>query len=470
MQVQSNDFVALADIGIHDEQMRAAVHKGTHNAYNNRLKAMFAGGDDHGQALRQQAAEAKRRALRKLPDLLEQAEATMSANGIQVQWALDAADARRKVLAIARKHGVQTVAKSKSMVTEEIALNDALEAADLDVVETDLGEYIIQIGGEHPSHIIAPVIHKTKDEVRELFIRELAMDPTDSAEEMVAFARGKLREVFLNADLGISGGNFVIAETGSLATVMNEGNGRMVMSVPKVHIAIVGIEKVVETLEDYTLLTQVLPRSGTGQQMAVYTNIVNGPSKDGEGPEHVYVIFVDNGRSVIYANEKYTEVLACIRCGACLNACPVYRTTGGHAYGWVYGGPIGAVITPLLTGLENAQALPHASSLCGACKQACPVDIDLPRMLLDLREDLVEIGASETKYSAGIGVWAVVNQSPQLFALGGKAARVGMQLRLDERVPNPLGEWKEYRDFPNFAPKPFRELWQERQQRKGGGA
>lgn len=470
MQVQSNEFVALADISINNDQMRAAVDKGTHNSYNNRLKAMFAEGDEHGQALRQQAAEAKRRALRKLPDLLEQAEANMSANGIQVQWALDAADTRKKVLAIARKHGVKTVAKSKSMVTEEIALNEALESAELEVVETDLGEYIIQIGGEHPSHIIAPVIHKTKEEIRDLFVRELAMNPTDDAQEMVAFAREKLREVFLNADLGISGGNFVIAETGSIATVMNEGNGRMVMSVPKVHIAIIGIEKVVETLDDYTTLTQVLPRSGTGQQMTVYTNIVNGPSTDDEGPEHVYVIFVDNGRSDIYANEKYTEALACIRCGACLNACPVYRTTGGHAYGWVYGGPIGAVITPLLTGLENAKALPHASSLCGSCKEVCPVDIDLPRMLLDLRHDLVEMGESEMKYTAGIGVWSVVNQSPSLFTMGGKAAGIGIKLGLDEMVPNPLGEWKEYRDFPDFAPKPFRQLWKERQSGKNGSA
>lgn len=461
MDVNSNDFIPLARIAIRDTNLQQAVAKGTSMAFNNRKKAMFSVSDEHGEALRQQAAEAKRRALRQLPDLLEQAEANLTANGIQVLWATDATEANQHVLDIAQAHSVKSVAKSKSMMTEEIGLNGALEAAGLTVVETDLGEYIIQLNNEHPSHIIAPVIHKTKESIRDLFIDKLNMPPTDDTKEMVTFARKMLREVFLNADMGITGGNFVIAETGSICLVMNEGNGRMVTAMPKVHVAVIGIEKVIENIEDYATLTQILPRSGTGQQMPVYTNIINGPCTDGsgEGPEQVYVIFVDNGRSDIYAT-KYAEALACIRCGACLNACPVYRSTGGHAYGWVYGGPIGAVLTPLYVGLENATPLPHASSLCGSCKQVCPVNIDLPRMLLDLRDDLVTTGEDDRRWRWSIKGWAMVNKSPRLFELAGRAARFGLNSGLADMLPSPLGEWKKYRDFPEFAEVPFRELWE----------
>ena len=463
MQVQSNDFIALADIAIHNKDLQEAVGKGTRTAYNKREKAMFDHSDAHGQVMRQQAAEAKRRALRKLPDLLEQAETNLTKNGFKVEWAVDAAEANKLVLDIAKRHGVHTVTKSKSMLSEELGVNHAMEHAGLRVVETDLGEYIIQLNDEPPSHIVAPVIHKTKAEIRDIFMRELGMEHTDDAGEMVAFARQMLRDDFLNADMGISGGNFIIAETGSLALVMNEGNGRMCTSMPKVHIALVGIEKIVETVEDYTTLTQVLPRSGTGQNLTVYTNILNGPSRDDEvdGPEHVYIIFVDNGRTDVY-NTNYAEALACIRCGACQNACPVYRSTGGHAYGWVYGGPIGAVLTPLYVGLENASPLPHASSLCGSCKEVCPVDIDLPRMLLDLRWDLVQAGESKTGWNMGMKMWAIGMTSPKRFSLGGVAARAG-QFVMGDYMPGVLGNWTKYRDFPEFAPKSFRQLWKERQ-------
>jgi len=237
----------------------------------------------------------------------------------------------------------------------------------------------------------------------------------------------------------------------------------MATSLPKVHVALIGIEKLVETIDDYATLTQVLPRSATGQQMTVYTHMINGPKRppDPDGPEHVYVIFVDNGRSNIYQG-KYAEVLSCIRCGACMNACPVYRSTGGHAYGWVYPGPIGAVITPLLNGLEQAKPLPHASSLCGSCKQVCPVDIDLPKMLLDLRHDLVESGHREMIYSAGIKGWELTISNPSLFRMAGKSAQLGQKV-VGNNLPKPLGNWTQYRDFPDFAPKPFRQRWQERQ-------
>lgn len=463
MEVKSNNFIELSEIAIHNPDLQEAVSSGTRNAYYKRQTAMFADSNEHGEFMRQQAAEAKRRALRNLPDLLEQAEDNLTKNGFNVKWAVDADEANRLVLDIARKHSVKTVTKSKSMLSEELGVNHEMEKAGLRVVETDLGEYIIQLNDEPPSHIVAPVIHKTKSEIRDIFIRELGMESTDDAGEMVAFARHMLREDFLNSDMGISGGNFVIAETGSLGLVMNEGNGRMCTSVPNVHIALVGIEKVIDTVEDYTTLTQVLPRSGTGQNLTVYTNIINGPSRADEqgGPEHVYIIFVDNGRSNIYST-NYTEALACIRCGACQNACPVYRSTGGHAYGWVYGGPIGAVLTPLFVGLENAKPLPHASSLCGSCKQVCPVDIDLPKMLLDLRWDLVQAGESETTWNVGMKMWAIGMTSPARFNLGGVVARAGQNV-MGDYMPGVLGNWTKHRDFPEFAPKSFRQQWKERQ-------
>ena len=464
MEAQSNNFISLSEIAIGDPELQRAVAKGTNNAYTKRLAAMFADGHDHGEWMRQQAAEAKRRALRNLPDLLEQAEKNLTANGFKVLWAQDAAEANALVQQIAREHEIRVVAKAKSMLTEEIGLNHALEDAGLRVVETDLGEYIIQLNHETPSHIVAPVIHKTKEAIRDIFVRELGMTPTDDAGEMVAFARKILRSEFLAADMGISGGNFIIAETGSLCLVMNEGNGRLCTTLPRVHVALVGIEKVIANVEDYSTLTQVLPRSGTGQNLTVYTNIINGPrrSDDGDGPQDAYVILVDNGRSEIY-DTKYAEALACIRCGACQNACPVYRSTGGHAYGWVYGGPIGAVLTPLMIGLENAKPLPHASSLCGSCKQVCPVDIDLPRMLLDLRADLVEEDKSEWTWDTGMKMWAMGMSSPRLYALGATATRLGRNQLLGQKLPGVFGNWTDERDFPKFAPRSFRQLWRDRQ-------
>lgn len=464
MRNNANNFVSLAQIGIHDSDQRGAVSLATMATHVKRINAMYAHGQAHGEALRAQAAEAKRRALRSLPELLEQAEANLIANGFQVLWALDAAEAHRHMQTIVQRHNVKTVVKSKSMITEEIALNPALEAAGVQVTETDLGEFIIQLNDEPPSHIIAPVIHKTKPQIRDIFVRELGMTPTDDAGAMAAFARHVLRDKFVKADMGISGGNFIIAQTGSLCLVTNEGNGRLCTSMPDVHVAFVGIEKLVETVEDYATLAQVLARSGTGQNLTVYNSIINGPRRADEtdGPRHVYVILVDNGRSDIYATD-YAEVLACVRCGACQNACPVYRNTGGHAYGWVYGGPIGAVVTPLLVGIENARPLPHASSLCGACKQACPVDIDLPRMLLDLRHDLVRQGHSPRVWNMGMKAWAIGNRSPLLFQWGGRAARMGRRRVWRRDLPGFLGNWTRHRDFPQFAEKPFRQLWQERQ-------
>ena len=466
MKVQSNNFIPAARIAINDPDLQTAVSAGTHSAFTKRQAAMFANGEAHGQAMRQQAAAIKRHVLNNLPDLLEQAEANMQANGIQVLWAADAAAANQHVLDIAQRHDVRAAVKAKSMMTEETGLNHVLEAANIDVLETDLGEYIVQLGEETPSHIVAPIVHKTKESIRDLLIAKANMPPTDDTNEMTYFAREKLRQKFLAADMGISGGNFILAETGSVCLVSNEGNIRLTTSLPRVHVALVGIEKIVPTVADYATLTQVLPRSATGQAMTVYTHMVNGPRQSGEtdGPEHVYVILVDNGRSDIYTS-TYAEALACIRCGACLNGCPVYQVTGGHAYGWVYPGPIGAVITPLFTGLENASPLPHASSLCGMCKAVCPVDIDIPRMLLDLRHELVQRGLSDTIWNVGMKAWAFGNGSSGRFVFGGKVAARATNLLQPKSLPGPLGGWTKYRATPKFARKSFHQLWQEREKK-----
>ena len=466
MKVKANNFISAARLAVRDARLRAAITTSTLNSDTQRRQAMSAIGHQHAGHMRRQAAEAKRRALRDLPDLLERAEANMRANGIHVLWAEDGPEACRLVLELIERHRASRIVKSKSMLTEEIALNAALESAGLEVFETDLGEYIVQIAGEPPSHIVGPALHMSKDRIRDLFVRKLGMPPTDSAEDMTQFVRRILRQAFLEADMGISGGNFIIADTGTLCLATNEGNGRMVTTLPPVHVAVVGIEKIVETLEDYATLTQILARSSTGQTVTVYNHMIHGPRRagEGDGPDHVYVILVDNGRSDIYAT-AYAEALACLRCGACLNACPVYRTTGGHAYGWVYSGPIGAVVTPLLTGLENASPLPYASSLCGKCKNVCPVDIDLPRMLLDLRHNLVEQGRSTPLWTIGMRGWAAANQSPRLFEVGGRAIRLGMRF-VPRHVPGPVGGWTRYRDLPPASSKSFRQWWRERQ--KGG--
>jgi L-lactate dehydrogenase complex protein LldF len=467
MKNQAGQFIQRAAVAVTDSNVRAAVAQGTHTANRKRQIAMGETSPEHGELMRQQSAAIKRHALNHLADLLEQAEANMQAKGIQVLWAADAAEARAQVLEIARLHAVRKVVKSKSMVTEEIALNDALEAQGIETIETDLGEYILQLNQEPPSHIVTPVIHKSKESIERIFETRIDMPPTNDAGEMARYARVQLRAAFLSADMGISGGNFIIAETGTLCLVTNEGNGRMVTSLPRVHVAVVGIEKVVATLEDYATLTQVLPRSATGQKLSVYTHMINAPHRpdEGDGPEHVYVVLVDNGRSEIYTT-GYAEALACIRCGACLNACPVYEVVGGHSYGWVYPGPIGAVVTPLLTGVENATPLPYASSLCGNCKQVCPVDIDIPRMLLDLRRDLVETGKTEKIWDLGMQAWAFGSRSPALFRLAGAAAGFATRLLPRAKLPGPLAGWSKYRKNPPFAKKPFRKLWAEERGRK----
>lgn len=463
--VKSNDFKHNATIALQNATLQTALDRGTTNSVNSRIRAMAETTD--AAALRQQARMARLRALNSLPDLLEQFETNIASRGVKVLWAENAAECNTLMLDIARQHNVHKIVKSKSMVSEEVGLNHALEEAGLEVVETDLGEFVVQIAHDTPSHIIAPIIHMTREQVNDLFVEYLDMPPTDDPRQMTAAARAHLREQFLTADMGISGGNFLIAETGTVVTVTNEGNGRLCTSVPHVHVALVGIEKVIPTLQDFATLVQLIARSATGQRMSVYVHMMSGPARSGDpdGPASMYVILLDNGRSRIHAGE-YAEALTCIRCGACLNTCPVYQNVGGHSYGWVYPGPIGAVVTPLMVGIHNASPLPHASSLCGSCKAACPVDINLPDMLLKLRADLVKEGDADPAITMGIKGWAAAMQSTRLFEFGGSAASLGTRILAGNnptlnRLPGPLGNWTHNRDFPPFAPKSFHQLWRE---------
>ncbi len=462
MDFNPNHFPEQALIALQDVHLQTALGRGTQNA-DGRRRQVMAELDDPA-ALRQQARAARLRALVDLPLLLEQMERSVIANGGHVLWAETGEEANRLIVDICRRHGLKRGVKSKSMATEEIGLLPYLQQHGIEMIETDLGEYIVQLDESHPSHIIMPVMHKTKEQVRDLFMRKLGMPPTDQAADMTAFARKILRENFLQADFGMSGGNFMIAETGTVVVVTNEGNGRLSTGLPPVHIAVVGIEKVIPTWEDFATLIQLLPRSATGQRLSVYVNIFNGPARPEEpdGPREFYLVLLDNGRSDIYTSE-YVEALACIRCGACLNACPVYQNVGGHAYGSVYSGPIGAVVTPLLRGKTNAAPLPFASSLCGACQQACPVDIHIPDMLLKLRRDLEP--TQPPAWEWGMKAWAFSMEHPLLYQLGGKVAGAATRSLAEEtggrvtELPPPFDAWTDHRDFPPFADESFHDWW-----------
>ncbi len=463
MEPKSFQFISLAEVATQDHATLAMLHAGTTGAYNKRIQSMSELSWEYGETIRKQAASVKRFALNNLANLLEQAESNMLKNGMKVLWAIDATEACQHILNIATEHGVRSVTKSKSMLTEEIELNIALGSRGIDVVETDLGEYILQLNDEPPGHIVAPIIHKSKESIRDIFVSKIGMPHTDDAREIAHFAQVKLREAFLKSDMGITGGNFIIAETGSIGLVSNEGNARMVTCMPNVHVVVVGIEKVIATVEDYALLNQVLTRSATGQKMAVYTHLINGPRRENEidGPSQVYIIFVDNGRSNIY-NTNYNEVLACIRCGACLNACPVYRVVGGKTYGWVYSGPIGAVLTPLMIGLDHASELPFASSLCGACKEACPVDINIPKMLVELRRDIVISKKNKRNLDFGMKIWSFTIETLFKYTIGVKLASLISNIFKLKFFDHPIRNWTRYRTVPSIANQMFREKWRKR--------
>jgi len=375
------------------------------------------------------------------------------------------------VVNLAKERGIELVIKGKSMVSEEMALNHRLEEEGIEPVETDLGEYIVQLAEETPFHIIAPAIHKSRGEVSELFVEKLNVPMYDNIEDLTREARDQLRQKFVDAGMGITGANFIVAETGTVTLVTNEGNGRMCTSMPKIHVAITGMEKVVPSIEDLGLFLRLLIRSATGQRISSYVTTVTGPRGEDEvdGPEEFHLVIVDNGRSKMLADPNLREALYCLRCGACLNACPVYRKVGGHAYGWVYPGPIGAIVSPMLTNLSEAKDLPYASTLCGACKEACPVKINIPRMLLYLRKELTQgetypehKSISMTESTAVKGWRASVSSSfmMKLSNLGGRLLQLPFVRggRID-RLPSPLSGWTKHRKFPAIASKPFRTRW-----------
>jgi L-lactate dehydrogenase complex protein LldF len=465
MQVTSMYFKARARQKLDDKPLQQALAKLQTNFVGARARAIAE--LPNFEEIRAAAAAIRDRALANLDFYLEEFERNATARGAKVHWAADYAEANRIVCDIAREHGVAKAIKSKSMVSEECALNDALEAAGVEVVETDLGEYILQLAKEPPSHIVAPVVHKSKEAVSDLFADRHATPRKTDITELTREAREILRPHFLSADMGISGANFYCAETGSTLIVTNEGNGRMVTTLPRVHVAITGIEKVVPTLEDLATLLRLLPRSATGQSITNYVSITTGArgADDLDGPEHFHIVLVDGGRSRLLGTELQ-PMLRCIRCGACMNHCPVYQSVGGHAYGWVYPGPMGSVLTPTYVGLENALDLPHAATLCNQCGVVCPVKIPLPDLLRTLREEQVERGLRPLPERLALRGWAWLATRPALYAA---AVRIGARVlkwmggtdRLVHRLPL-AGGWTDGRDMPAPEGRTFRELYAQR--------
>lgn len=418
------------------------------------------------QELRTQAAAIKKHTLENLDHYLEQFEANLEAHGGKVIWARDGEEAAKFVLELAQKRGVNMVVKSKSMVTEEIHLNDKLEAHNIEAVETDLGEYIQQLAHEPPFHIIAPACHKTRFEIADIFRKGLNTDCGDEPEEQAGLARRVLREKFLAAGVGISGANFLVADSGAILIVENEGNARLCTTAPRVHIAVTGLEKMIPRAQDLAVFLKLLGRSATGQPLTVYTSFLSGPRRTNEvdGPDEFYVVLVDNGRTKLLADTEKRESLNCIRCGACLNACPVYRKIGGHNYPWTYSGPIGAIITPQYKGVMKDPWLPFASSLCGACAEVCPVKIDIPKILLDLRKEVV---AERTKASdngmekLAFKGFAWLMRHPKLFALAGRLGAIGAKLPFATKL-GPAAKWGSVREVPTPANESFRSQWRKR--------
>ncbi len=468
MECSAGEFKHRAAQKLGDVKLQAALRRLQDKFVDGRAAALAE--LDGFDSLADAAAAVRERALADLDGYLLRFEREAIARGAHVHWAETGADANRIVVEIAAAHGVRTAAKSKSMVSEECGLNHALEQAGIRVTETDLGEYILQLAQEPPSHIVAPVVHKSKEEISELFHEKHHTPRKTDIAELCREAREVLRPAFLGADMGISGANFLVAETGSAVIVTNEGNGRLVTTLPRVHVVITGIEKVVPTLEDLATLLRLLPRSATGQAITNYVSLLTGAKgeRDPDGPEQMHVILLDNGRSRLLGDELQS-ILRCIRCGACMNHCPVYQNVGGHAYGWVYPGPMGSVLTPAYQGLENALDLPHACTMCGACGAVCPVRIPLPDLLRRLRERQTERGLRPWRERLALRLWAWTAKRATLYAVGTRAAawllaRAGGKDRLLHRLPGAAG-WSAGRDMPAPPGRTFRDLYRERGRR-----
>jgi L-lactate dehydrogenase complex protein LldF len=455
MQSTSHLFKENAARALNDAHLQQALVHVRTKFIEKRLQAIEA--LPEFEALRDAARDLKNHVLSRLDEYLVEFEENVTKRGGHVHWCATPAEARKTILDICRGTGAKTVTKGKTMVGEEIGINDHLAANGIEPIETDLGEYIIQLRNEAPSHIIAPAVHVTKDQVEETFRRiHTDLDPARNLAEpstLLNEARVKLRGRFIAADVGITGANFLVADTGSTAIVTNEGNGDLTQTLPRIHIVLAGIEKIVPSMADAGLLLRVLARSATGQEMSAYTTFSTGPRRAGDldGPEEFHVVLVDNGRSRLLGTE-FEEMLRCIRCGACLNHCPIYQNVGGHAYGWVYAGPIGAITTPALIGIEHAAPLPEASSLCGRCESVCPVRIPIPKMLRHWREEAFERRLHGSRARWALKLWVALATRPALYRLAtGFGARVLKTLAGSRGKFTTLpfaGAWTQHRDLP----------------------
>lgn len=466
MQIESPAFKENARIALHDVDLQKAL--GNLKAGFPTKRAAAIERMPEFDSLRDEAMQLKNHIIENLDLYLEQFEENVTKQGGHVHWARTSDDACKAILDICRQVGAKTVTKGKSMVSEEVNLNEYLEANGVTPVETDLGEYILQLRGDHPSHIIAPAIHLNLEDVTEAFHEHHGRPRSSDPAILMQEAREMLREKFVAADVGITGANFCIAETGSTIIVTNEGNGDLTQTLPKTHIVITSIEKVVPTLEDMTLFQRLLARSATGQEFTVYNTLSTGPRRadDQDGPENFHVVLVDNGRSEMVGSE-FQDMLRCIRCSACMNHCPVYGSVGGHSYGWVYPGPMGSVLTPKIIGIEKAGLLPNASTFCGKCESVCPVRIPLPKLMRHWREDEFSKHLSPKAARWGLGGWAFFAKRPSLYRLLSKGANRAMRLMAGKKgrvTKLPLaGGWTDWRDMPAPSGKTFMEQYKQQQ-------
>jgi L-lactate dehydrogenase complex protein LldF len=458
-------FPAAARTALGNEQLRRNLGHATRTIRAKRAAVVAEVPD--WEELRRAGEALKAATMARLPELLVQLEEQVTARGGHVHWARDANEANAIVADLVRRAGADEVVKVKSMATQEIGLNEALAAQGIAAWETDLAELIVQLGHDKPSHILVPAIHRNRTEIRDIFLREMPSVPeglTDDPRQLAMAAREHLRRKFLSAKVAVSGANFAVADTGTLAVVESEGNGRMCLTLPPTLITVMGIEKLVPTWTDLEVFLQLLPRSSTGERMNPYTSLWTGVTP-GDGPQDFHLVLLDNGRTAVLADEVGRSALHCIRCSACLNVCPVYERTGGHAYGSVYPGPIGAILSPQLTGVEDNASLPYASSLCGACFDVCPVRIDIPSLLVHLRARHVEEhGPSAEAISMAAVSWVMA--SPARFRGGERLLRLGRLLgRKRDRIgalPPPLSAWTAARDLPRPPAQTFREWWRTR--------
>ncbi len=450
-------FPEAAREELRNEQLRANLRHATTAIREKRARAVAELPD--WEELREAGHTIKERTLRELDRYLVQLEEAVQARGGTVHWARDGAEANSIVAGIAHEHGVSEVVKVKSLATDEIELNEALAAAGISAIETDLAELIVQLDGDSPSHILVPAIHRNRREIRDIFRAHLpeAADVGDDPRELTEVARLHLRRKFLEARMAVSGANFAVAETGTIAVFESEGNGRMCLTLPEVLVTVMGIEKLVPSWQDLEVFLQLLPRSSTAERMNPYTSFWTGV-REGDGPSEFHLVLLDNGRTAALADEVGRQALRCIRCSACLNVCPVYERVGGHAYGSVYPGPIGAILTPQLRGVEEAGSLPYASSLCGACADVCPVKIDIPEVLVHLRSEVVAHKRPFDPERAAMKAMALAFSTRARYELAQRAARLpGI-----ERLPGPLRGWTMSRDLPPVPGQTFREWWRER--------